>query len=849
MTYRLTRDLVLAVMLSLLSAQADSSTPQGGTIGINGAPCAFNTIESAVQAASSGDTLYVRPSFRTEYIGKIDIDLTLVQSMPSPIGCEQENPAADAADLTITAKSFSHDSTGGLGEIRQGAQVTFRNMTLTNATAVNGGILAVTGGSMLTLDNVHIHTGSASGHGGLIHVAGSTGAHSVLEVLNGSLLAEGQSDGNGGAIHAVDADLTLDTAMIRDNQAALLGGGLFLEDGSLQVLGSVFEDNDVTTAGINLGGGAMALVDQDNVLISQSQFISNGSASDGGALRIDSSINIRIENNTLFQANAADGDGGAIRAFLGFAPEALQLSDVHFENNIAGFNGGAVWLGLGSLRSSDQSTFINNRARTGGALFLNPTSSLSAVIDATTFQFNQAFGVTADEGEGGAIAMRGSSTLIISNSLIDQNQADFRGGGLFLFSASSTGPSLTLSNSALTGNLADDGNGTGSGGGMYLNNGEQVVLTDLLIQSNQAAQSGGGAFLISVDDARISSSQVNANLAGRGAGVYILGGQTLIDSGSSLTGNLALSGSGIGGGLYYSGGNLRLNDVLIEDNQAISGGGIYQFTGALTVENTRISDNQATIIGGGIRSTFGDLLVHSVYGTGSGRCDPSQLPANRYCMEIIGNSAGESGGGIALGADSGSTSTVHSKTIEQTALLDNQATLAGSALRANMIFEANLLFRNLLIAGNGNAIDASSVIDLGGEYSAQIDSVTVASNFGAPLVADDTLMDLSLTNSILFDNTLGPDVAFTVPFVRFCNNAQTGTGQSMGGNLGDPGFVSTARGDYRLNMSSASANQCTSGPLQDLDGLYRIDALFDQGAFDHQAVSTLPDALFSDGFE
>ncbi|MEN1729460.1 MAG: hypothetical protein AAGJ52_13575, partial [Pseudomonadota bacterium] len=105
-----------------------------------------------------------------------------------------------------------------------------------------------------------------------------------------------------------------------------------------------------------------------------------------------------------------------------------------------------------------------------------------------------------------------------------------------------------------------------------------------------------------------------------------------------------------------------------------------------------------------------------------------------------------------------------------------------------------------------------------------------------------------LTNTIIHNNA-APNVAFGVPFIRSCNNSQPGSGQSMGGNLGDPGFVTTARGNYRLDASSVSADQCADGPGRDLDGLYRLSgSLIDQGAFEHDGLLTAPDQIFRNRF-
>ncbi len=172
-----------------------------------------------------------------------------------------------------------------------------------------------------------------------------------------------------------------------------------------------------------------------------------------------------------------------------------------------------------------------------------------------------------------------------------------------------------------------------------------------------------------------------------------------------------------------------------------------------------------------------------------------------------------------------------------------------STLTTRPLVELN----NLLVANNGNLTDESTVIESTGQVSMLIDSATVAGNSGSPLWVTDVMSSPTLTNSILYENSIGPNVATGVPFSRSCNNAQTiATGsQSMNGNLGDPSFITTIRGDYRLPGNSVSVNQCVDGPIRDLDGLFRPDVsgLYDQGAFEFEGLLMLPDELFENGFE
>lgn len=270
--------------------------------------------------------------------------------------------------------------------------------------------------------------------------------------------------------------------------------------------------------------------------------------------------------------------------------------------------------------------------------------------------------------------------------------------------------------------------------------------------------------------------------------------------------------------------------------------------GELDIVNSRILNNSATADAGGIANLFGMMSIRSEFGNESGQCDPFQLAANRYCSEIAGNSAGERGGGLFLGSDSGSTTTPQNVLVRSVALVDNSAATGGSAIYANHRFGETAHYENLLIEGHGAS--TSTVIELRGNHSARMHASTITNNVGSVLEVVENGTNFELTNSILFNNAIGPNVAFGVPFTRSCNNSQPGSGQTMGGNLGDPGFVTTARGDYRLDASSVSADQCEDGPARDLDGLYRLSgSLLDQGAFEHDGLLVPPDLIFGDRFQ
>jgi len=115
-----------------------------------------------------------------------------------------------------------------------------------------------------------------------------------------------------------------------------------------------------------------------------------------------------------------------------------------------------------------------------------------------------------------------------------------------------------------------------------------------------------------------------------GGGVYVDTGATFIMQGGNIIFNAC---EDRGGAIYYRGAQLILDDVNITYNRAEDGGGIYSNGDGMTVSNCTFEKNSSYDNGGAcyINSSTGD---HVFIGS-----------------SIIGNFAGEDGGGICINDD------------------------------------------------------------------------------------------------------------------------------------------------------------------------------------------------------
>jgi hypothetical protein len=139
---------------------------------------------------------------------------------------------------------------------------------------------------------------------------------------------------------------------------------------------------------------------------------------------------------------------------------------------------------------------------------------------------------------------------------------------------------LTLDNTWVTANSAAEG-----GGGIFLNDSE-VEINESVITGNSTGESysGGGVYC---GDTRltINESSLSDNTAGYGAGIYSVGGTSMVTLDRSLVaGNLA----------------------------AVEGGGVAMLGGrSLTITTSTISGNAAITYGGGINTRVETTIAYS----------------------------------------------------------------------------------------------------------------------------------------------------------------------------------------------------------------------------------------------
>jgi len=284
----------------------------------------------------------------------------------------------------------------------------------------------------------------------------------------------GWADGAGGAIYVRDAVLHTIDVTFRNNAAATpgpdVGGGAIYALGSVDVsvISSTFDGN----SGAN--GGAVGLLQSDGRFYNSS--FTNNQASGTGANYVGGAAQ-GCAGVAGANQGGAGGNGGAI-VIDGGSDVNQTVCGSTFADNTAGEFGGALFRtadGAARPTTFDRSVFQANRAKTGGALYVQNANPL--VITASTLANNVAStaagaadlindnlqvtnttfaGNVASKGVGGALQLSNASASgFIRNATFSGNQAS---GGPGYFSAAIFGAmTFPVTNTVFANNLSKDG--------------------------------------------------------------------------------------------------------------------------------------------------------------------------------------------------------------------------------------------------------------------------------------------------------------------------------------------------------------------------------------------------------
>jgi predicted outer membrane repeat protein len=508
-----------------------------------------------------------------------------------------------------------------------------------------GGLVAIGAGHHVTFTAMRLRNGTAD-DGGIVYVAPNAAA-----TFHSMYLEDGMANSDGGVIYVADqGSLYLGwLSRVFGGMAVGEGGGLYIA-GTAEIIQAVaVADNQAAK------GGGIALAGSGYLLL-QSTDVGTGAAPNnalvGGGIYLSGQAHLRMSGNSRIIFNTATaGNGGGVYA-TGDVLVEMTGGRVYGNEAPGGFGGGLYADNGARIELSGYNRFGHE----------NPTWGPNSAV------------------RGGGLYLDGAEALVIQDSAtIDHNEAGDFGGGIYLTGATP----MTMTGGIILSNTAGV-----SGGGLANQNGRIDLQQGAVIAGNEALL-GGGLYQANNSDNWFMAvdSQIISNTAtADGGGLYVLGGDVILqDRGgqSKLSGNTA---GGNGGGAF---GNHALvlwlraaepgSRLRVEDNTAgLNGGGIYaeNDTDVFLVDNVLVAGNTALNNGGGLHQTGGRLITaaipqggqastrpeisgnHALNGHGGGLylIDVSSSPGNPGSIiagaGVTGNTADGSGGGLYVASNS-----------------------------------------------------------------------------------------------------------------------------------------------------------------------------------------------------
>ena len=469
----------IAACVATAFAIASSTSALAGTV----TSCLDNgpgTLRSVIAAAAEGETI----NFGALNCSTISLDasaLLIQQNSLTIDGAALVNGVAshvtvDASKMPRFGTScyfgscrvFDHHGTGTL---------TLKNLTATHGSSGNYGTIpggpyggCIVSRGSVTLEQVEVsHCSTASTTIGDKYVGrpvgGAIAALNDVTLTNSSVTFSatyGYYGARGGGIYANNVSLT--NSIVSNNTATSphrksYGGGIFAK-GNLTINAGGVSYNTVNAADQAAGGGAYV----------------------GGNLYADAGDSFSvIRNNSVSSTNNTARGGGAFvhGNFTSTGQNYIKYNSV--ANKAGEASGGGLYVG-GILSLSSGVISGNTAGSTGGFTRGGGARALGGIVmQYSAISDNAAIGF----GVGGGLVA--ADTTVIRHSTISNNSAGVAYGGLLASSQTPATPSLTLENTTLSGNTANN-----CVGGMYTNFGH-VKLQDSTIAFNSANAPGQGA--------------------------------------------------------------------------------------------------------------------------------------------------------------------------------------------------------------------------------------------------------------------------------------------------------------------------------------------------------------------
>ena len=299
----------------------------------------------------------------------------------------------------------------------------------------------------------------------------------------------------------------------------------------------------------------------------------------------------------LFISDAVfQGSGEVTGRAIGVISSEATISRCVFEGlTVTGLEYGGAIISVGTNLTLLESSFINNAAGTGGAIF---ASISSVLLNKTHYYGNSA------KRDGGAIAcMQDNQVDMVGNNTFSNNSCQYDGGAICC---------LLSQLNIMHGTAHFHFNEAGYGGAISLDSANTLLNGSVTMMKNKAANKGGALFIDSIDDSK-GSNIINVkqltlldNAAGdEGGAMYITRGNVSLGGNVSIESNTAY----MGGGVRAVESHINVTgDCVLAWNNATFGGAMSTSYGVVDLEGpTQFTHNTADEDGGAIYTSYGTV--------------------------------------------------------------------------------------------------------------------------------------------------------------------------------------------------------------------------------------------------
>ncbi|UCH11026.1 MAG: T9SS type A sorting domain-containing protein [Fidelibacterota bacterium] len=649
----------------------------GTTINV---PDDYDTIQAALNAAQSGDTVLVQSGTYYENIiwpdmngikllSAGDTSNTVIDGSANGSVIDM-NPSISTIDSTTEISGFKitngNTSSLGGGMTISNASPVLRRLWITGNTASGawlsiggGGIYISDGSPALTDVTVSGNTTSGSGSsGGGIKISGGTPRLTDVMVSDNMIIGPGSG---GGVSIGGDGSPILTGVTVTGNTASS-GGGIGISGSPILT--------DVTVVGNTAGSGGGIYISDGSPTLTIVTMTGNLASSGGGLYIRGGSPTLTDVTVTGNRASGADGGGGGIYIWEGNP----TLRGVTITGNTANYIGGGIYFRSYASPSFDPnhrcSIYFNFAAFWGSDLYalgapvvvvvdtftvMNPTEIHAVPVDNFTFDilhakveqveadlYVDAEGDNANTGLSPAEPLRTISVAllkILADSL--QPRTIYLADGIYSPSMTGEGFPLgmldyvSLSGESESGVILD---GEGQSGIMVFFQDQGITIENLTITGGFAA-SGGGLYIYDNSNPTLTHVTVTGNTAYEsGGGLYIFSDSlTLTDV--TVSGNTAHED---GGGLRISRSSPTLSGVTVNSNTAYHyGGGLYFSSSSLcfdTVNRSNIYHNHTGIeLGQDLYAWVDTQSIHIVVDTFTVMhpTDVHAYPVDNFTFDIL----------------------------------------------------------------------------------------------------------------------------------------------------------------------------------------------------------------------